>query len=322
MDKTTIILATISVFFIVAVGAFTRYREILTEKGKESILKLLINILMPFFIFSQIAPSKEINQSFENVALPFGFGLGFTIFSFLGVLLFAKYFGNLLGLPTAASKRTFAVATGLQNYGFLAIPIISAIFGKELIGILLVHNVGIELALWTIGILLISGNFKNLSFSKIFNPPCIAIIISLMINYSGIGLNINPILLEPVSLIGASAIPFGLMMVGASVFEHCKKQASALVCKLSLRHMVSACFLRLLVLPALMLYLGTYISSPDLQKVIIIESAMPSALFPIVLADYYKGDSKVAFQVAIATTLVGFFTIVFWVQYGISLYGF
>ena len=79
-----------------------------------------------------------------------------------------------------------------------------------------------------------------------------------------------------------------------------------------------ACALRLLIIPLAILGIARVLPLPEnLLKIAIIQAAMPSGIFPIVLTRIYKGDTTTALRVVISTTLVSFLTIPFWIQFGL-----
>ena len=83
----------------------------------------------------------------------------------------------LIGLKKGAGKRTFAVSSGLQNYGYLAIPLIDSLFPNDgAIAVLFVHNIGVEIALWTFSLMLLSGNYSLTAKVFLKGPPFILLV--------------------------------------------------------------------------------------------------------------------------------------------------
>ena len=82
-----------------------------------------------------------------------GFGL-----IVLGALL-AYLIAPLVGLKLGGGRRTFAVSAGLQNYGFIAIPLVAYLYpdNDDVMAVLFTHNLGVELAMWTVLLMLLSG---------------------------------------------------------------------------------------------------------------------------------------------------------------------
>jgi predicted permease len=71
------------------------------------------------------------------------------------------------------------------------------------------------------------------------------------------------------------------------------------------------------IMPIFFLLLGWCLTGPvELKRVILLQAAMPAAVFPIVMAKHYGGDARTALRVVIATSLVGFATIPLWIRLG------
>ena len=70
----------------------------------------------------------------------------------------ARLFARVAGLQTKPEQRTFAFLTGLQNYAYLTIPLCFTLFDSGTTGVLFVHNVGTEIAMWTLGIAVLTGS--------------------------------------------------------------------------------------------------------------------------------------------------------------------
>ena len=61
--------------------------------------------------------------------------------------------------------------------------------------------------------------------------------------------------------------------------------------------------------------------SVELRRVLIVQAAMPSAVFSIVLARHYGGHTATAVQVVLATTLVSLVSTPFVITAGMRLLG-
>jgi predicted permease len=57
---------------------------------------------------------------------------------------------------------------------------------------------------------------------------------------------------------------------------------------------------------------------PDLQRLLVVQAAMPAAVFPIVLARLFGGQPQVAIQVVLSTSLVGIVTAPLVIAWGLA----
>lgn len=292
-----ILLAAAPMFLMVALGYAVRKFSLVNEESEQSIMRLTINLLFPCFILSRVPGIKSLQDS-SVVFAALGAGIVITIIA----LIVAKSLAHTLKLTTPEGVNTFAVASGIQNYGFIPIPLIEALFpdrATETIGVLLVHNLGVELVIWTMAIILLSGSMQG-AWRRLINGPTIAILLGLLLNVSGLHQRIPTFVASTLSQVGDCAIPIGLILVGATFAGVIEKESL----KFNPKVILGALGMRFVLMPLVILSAaGLLAFSPVLREVLIIEAAMPSAVFPIVLAKHFGGKPSVAVEVCLATTL-------------------
>jgi predicted permease len=75
-------------------------------------------------------------------------------------------------------------------------------------------------------------------------------------------------------------------------------------------------------LPVLFLVLARALPvSVELKRVMVIEAAMPAAVFSILMARQYGGDPATAMRVVVATSITGLVTIPLWLRAGMIWVG-
>ena len=296
MSFIIILLAAVPVFLQVAVGYGTRVFGVVNDDSEKSIMKLIVNVLYPCFILSKV-PGNEALQQVDVVTAAIAAGFGLT----LAALLIAKILGHAMKLE-AVGINTFCVATAIQNYGFIPIPLIEALLGesaKETLGVLFVHNLGLELAMWTIAIVLLSGSMTG-AWRRLINGPTIAIIVGLLLNFTGLYTLIPTFAAEAISKLGQCTIPMGLILAGATLAGVVQKEKW----KIDPKVITGSLVIRFAVMPAIFLFVASLVSfSPELRNVLLVEAAMPAAIFPIVLAKHFGGKPAIAVQVCIFTSV-------------------
>ena len=297
MTFVTILLASVPIFLIVAVGYVTRICSLVTEESEQSIMRLTVNVLVPCFIVSRV-PGNEALQKSEVVFAALGAGIAITIIG----LIIAKALGHSLKIAPDG-VNTFCVSSAIQNYGFIPIPLIEALFPKEhaieTTGVLFVHNLGVELVMWTVVIILLSGSMQG-AWRRLINGPTIAILLGLLLNATGLHQQIPAFVVDAVSRIGACAIPIGLILCGATLTGVIQKESL----KFDAKIVSGSLLLRFVLLPMLILAAASLLTfSRELREVLIIEAAMPGAIFPIILAKHFGGKPAIAVQVCAVTTL-------------------
>ena len=309
------------VFGIMAIGLLMRQRNWLTAEADQSLMRLVINLLIPALIFHSVLGNEALRES-ENLFWPPLVGYGMVVVG-IGV---AWMFARAAGLQSLPEHRTFAFLAGLQNYSYLTIPLCVSLFDSRTTGVLFVHNVGTETAMWTIGMATLTGSAFSGGWRKIFNAPLVALLLALVLNLSEMVftppasvLAVGKVIFTVTAWLGQSAIPLALILIGAIVADHLEDVHGGK----ATRVVSVAILVRLGIMPVLFLLLAELLPcSVELKRVLILQGAMPSAVLPIVLAKHGGGDARVALQVVLGTSLAGLITIPLWVRIGERLIGF
>jgi predicted permease len=287
----------------------------LTAEADQSLLRLCVNLLLPALIFESVLGNAALRRP-ENLLLPPLVGVA-TVLAGIGLAWLAARF---TGLETAGERRTFALTTGLQNYGYIPIPLCILLFDPGTVGVLLVYNVGAEITLWTAGVAVLSGRGFRGGWRRIINAPLVALVLALLLNGLGHFLFIpEPLLaagkvpMTAVHWLGQSSIPVALLMIGALVADYLPELRGGRL----FRVVALSVLVRLVALPVLFLLLAKYLPcSVELKRVLVVEGAMSSAMLPVALAKHYGGDPRTALQVVLGTSLAGLVTIPLWIHLG------
>jgi len=308
----TVLGAVVPVFSIAIIGLLIRKLNWLTEEADQSLLRVNINLLFPCLILDAVLGNPALHQ-WRNLVLPPIVGFG-TVALGLVLALAAR---RLAGLEERRQVGTFAVTVGIYNYGYVPLPLALTLFGAPTAGVLFVHNVGVELAMWTLGVLLFTGQALR-DWRKLINAPLVSILLALAINALGLDAHVPKPVRSTMSWLGQCAIPMSLILIGAVVADHLHEFHS----RSGGRVIAVAAVLRLALLPVCFLLLAKYLpASTELKRVILLESAMPSAVFPIVMSRHFGGDPPTALRVVLGTSVLSLVTTPLWIRFGMSYLG-
>ncbi len=299
MTFENILISTLTVFLVVGLGWVFRSIKIIDDAAEKSMMVLVINVLYPCFILSKILGNDVLRQSTVVIAA-LSVGLVLIVSAF-GICYFV---GRLVGLNPKNGLNTFSVAAAVPNYGYIPIPLVERIFpleqGDQVLGVLFVHNLGLEIAMWTLGIVLISGSASG-AWRRVFNGPSIALTVGLFLNFTQLHVEIPSVITNVVGMLGSCSVPISLMLVGATLGNVIQRSRS----QFSLRVSGAAVLLRFVILP--LLYAGAACLiwfSDELRIALLILASMPCGIFPVVLARHFKGHPSIAVQTAISTSAV------------------
>ena len=313
MSYGQLFLILLPVFALIALGAALRHFDWVTEQAEASLFSLVVKVTFPCLIFESVAGNQTLHEP-SNVLLPPLLGFALTLLS----LAVAWYVARALGLTLGHGLRTFALAVGLTNYGYLPLPLMDAMFGPESRAVLLVHNMGVEAAVWTAGILVVTGDSPLQGWRKLVNAPLIALIVALAANLTGAAAYVPAVAMTLVHALAVCAIPLGLLMTGVSIQPHLDDPKQLVNTRVTL----TAWLLRLGVLPWIYLLTARFLPcSVELKRVLVVQAAMPTAVISIIIARIYGGRPSVAVQIVLGTTALALFTIPFWLRFGLAFAG-
>lgn len=303
----------VPVFALLGIGMLLRWRGLVQESTESAVVKLVVTFFYPCLILNAMLRADSFAGNSTAVLGPLiGFltvGIGFLVSALVG---------RLFGITRGKGLRTFVFAVGIYNYGYIPVPLIESMFGPNELAALFVHNVGIEIVIWTVGVSFLAGGSLASGVRRIANPMVFALAIGLAFNLSGFDDAIPAPILSVVAMLAACAVPLGLLAVGGNLLEHLRARKGIWNAK----ECVLACALRLGLLPLLSLAAAYWVPMPiELKRVLVIQAAMPAGIMPIVIAKHYGGQPIVAVRVAFATTVVGILSMPFWLRWGFELVG-
>lgn len=311
-DSGLIFTAIMPIFFIIFAGFVARRLGWLNEAADRSLMNVVINLLYPAFILSLVLGNEALRDP-ANVVLPPLVGLTSVVAAFGGIMLFARKFK----IGDQRECRTFAFTTGIYNYGYFPIPIIALLFNRETTGVLLVYNLGVEIAMWSLGVgFILSANDPKPIWRRLLSAPVITILIAVPLNWLRVDQHLPNFAFASIDLLGKCAIPLGLLIIGAT-FADLAKGVKLLE---RIQIPIYAIIMRLGIFPIILIFFAfLFPFSMELKAVMIVQAAMPCGVLPIVLARQFDGSPEVAFRVVLATTIVSFITIPLWIAFGLKL---
>lgn len=319
----TVLEAVLPVYLLAGAGVALRKGKVLTPELDGGLLRLVIHFLYPCLILDKVLGNELL---LDPKVVGWGIGVGFGVIM-LGYGV-AWIVSRILGMKKGSGSRSFTLAGGLQNFGYTAIPVLMALFiteksGDKVLGILFVHNLGVDLAIWIVGVMILTGQFLK-SAKVLINGPLIAIFLGLLGVYSGAWRFFDPnegpllggIIRTSMTWLGGCAFPMALILIGATIGDLFGKA------KIDWKVAVGAVLVRNVLMAFLILAAAKYLPViPELKQVLVVQASMPAAVTPIILARVYGGQPQVVMQVVMATSLVALVTMPLVVAWGVAWVG-
>lgn len=308
-----LLLLILPVFATIAVGVIVRRVGWVESIAEASLMRLVINLCMPCLIFESVVGNAALHEP-GNLVLPPLVGFGTSALTIAA----AYWAGKAIGLTTGAGLRTFALSAGLANYGYLPLPIMAQMFGPDSRGVLLVHNIGVEAVVWTVGVLVLNGWSLREAGRRLLSPIVLTLFVAVAVNLAGAAPVLPRWFVDLVHAFAVCAIPLGLLMTGINLASHLG-EPRALV---EPRATSGGVILRLGIFPLLFLALAHWLPcSVELKRVIVVQGAMPAAVLPIIVAQHYGGRPLTAVQVVLGTTALGVVATPLWLRAGLAWVG-
>jgi hypothetical protein len=298
------------VYLLLVAGAVLRKTGTLRREYDDGIMRLFFTVMLPCFILDKILGSS-ILKSGSAVTWAIMSGFGFII---AGILI-GLVVGRLMGLERGNGMRTFALASGCQNFGFTAAPVVETLWGGSALALLFVHNIGVEMAMWSVGVMMMSGE-RGMKWRRLINGPIIAVAIGLLL----VALDLDDQFTGParkaMSMIGVGAFPIAILITGCSMIDLVGSERP------TWKIVLGSSLVRLVLAPFAILAAAKFVLiSTELRQVLVVQAAMPAGMTAIILARIYQGRPAIAVQIVIATTLLSFITLPWIITWGCQWIG-
>lgn len=316
------VIAVLGVYGVMGIGMLCRKGGWITRETSDVMFRLVVNLLSPCLIASKVIGNEAFQDS-RNLYFPPLTGMGVIVLGVTVGWLAARLIPKRLsGISTTRQIGTFAVCVGMLNYGYVPIPLLQDLYpgNDKLLAVLFLQNVGTELALWTLCVFVLFGRFERTALLKIVNVPSMAIAGSVLVTVIGFDQYIPLLVMKPIHMLGEAAIPISLLFVGAIIVDCIDRKQIAEELAYFTRLGILSCFLRLFVLPIVIITAARYLPcSRELKIVLVIHGAMASAIFPIVMARLYNGCVKTALATVLSNTFVALITTPLWIAVGLHM---
>ncbi len=280
----TVSAMTVIFLIIFASGVMVR-RRVISPKHIDGLSGATVNIFLPCLIFAKIVQTLDPGNQPGWWTLP----LAGVVMALVGTGLGAVVFAGQL-----PEKRFMLPVAGMQNAGYLVLPIGLALFPDRFDTFavyVFLFILGYNPILWSLGKVLITGGAgARPSWRDLATPPLLANLIAIAVSLSGAGTLLPKSLLGAVDLLGTAAVPVAAVVLGAILggidfdLRSCFPDA------------VRAMSVKLLALPALTalaLHLThLHAVNPLLAEFFIIESAAAPAVALVLQVRTYGGDER------------------------------
>lgn len=280
------------------------------ETASSRLSRLVVNVFNPFLTISSVF-GKSLSSTgavfWENLIL---------VVSFYIILLLAGLFVVLVIRPDSSESPVYRMLTLLPNCGFMGIPVVASLLGKEYIIYVAVYMLAYNIILYTYGIHLIKkGRSKDVQTANTTKQTLWQKIRPIFLNFgviSAIGalllffLNVNvPVGIQTFcNYMGSPCIPLSMILIGCSV------ASVSLPGLLKNIRVYGFILIKLLLVPIACTFLIHLIPfDATILKLFIIMLSMPAGSMVVLVTQEYDGKIECATGGVILSTLASIVTI-------------
>ncbi len=291
----TILKQTIIMLILITVGIVCSKTKIISKESNKDLSKFVLQVVNPVMIFMSYQTDYK-PELVKNLLLTFVLSLGaYAVTILLAYLLIPSKKGRETEL-----ERFSAI---YSNCGFMGIPLVNALFGMEGVFYLTAFITVFNLIVWTHGIILISGEKSMKNIVKVmYSPTIIAIVLGIITFFLQFRLHEVPAkALEFISQLNTpmAMIVSGVTMAETNVLKLLKKGGVYYIC-----------FLRLLLIPAILAALLSPLGiSEKVRLTVIVAASAPPAAMCTLQCIRYGRNSVYASEIFTAGTILSVLTL-------------
>ncbi len=282
------------IIILIAVGYVVVRTELFSQKTLSEITSFLLYVVTPCLIVSSFMSAES--GALDGLTLLLAAALPAAA---IGLCIAISYLFFKKEVPERRKVLRFALI--FSNVGFMGVPLVEGIVGKEGVIYGSFFIVVFNVLCWTYGYTMMGGGKIRIK-TLLLNPGVIGLVIGLPLYF--LDLELPELISSPVEMLAALNTPLAMMLVGGYIAKVKFKEffSDMAVYKLS--------FLRLFVGPALYLALVLAVRPNDtLLLSSVIQAATPVAANTVLFAVQFKGDAELASKGVAVTTALSVVTI-------------
>lgn len=226
------------------------------------------------------------------------------LFSVMAHFLFAGVAFLCFKKAEASIQKMLRFATIFSNAAYMGIPLIVGILGDEAAIYASVYGITFNVFIWSLGVLICTGDKKQTSFKKVlFHPTTVATVIGLIFFFFPIDTYVPTLCIEALNMLKQLVAPLSMIIIGLRLTEIKLKGM------FRDRYLYQFLALRLLILPTAVFVVMRLISlivpiSETVMTVILVSASTPAATATSMFAEKFDGNAAYSGKlVAISTIL-------------------
>ena len=297
MQNSFIIFQKLLVLFgFMLIGYLSYKKKWISDDTSSQISGLIVNIFNPALIISGVIGSVG-NGNWNLVIMD----LILAVILFVVLILISPAFVRILGVKKD-ERNIYAVMLIFSNLGFMGIPIIEELYGREAIFYVALYTLVYNILFYTYGIYLFEKAKIIFHWKKMINPGMVACLVALLIFAFQIDAPAPAV--SFVQYLGNAAIPLSMIITGVSLAK------MPLIEVFKDIKMYQFTFLKMLVIPMIAAFaIRLFHLDPVLSGIMVLMFGMPNGSMAVMMAIDYGLDSSICSRGIVLTTLLSIITL-------------
>ena len=294
------------VFAVILTGWIVGYTGYLSRTLSDALIHFAYNIAMPALLIVTIAQEPAHSLINWNFLAAFGGG---------SLLCFLLVFGitSLRTSRNIASRTMYGMAASMTNTGFVALPILSAIYGQRAVLPAAIATVFVAVVMFPIAVILLEVGQRNAQDSRtasmvtvkhvVLNPMVISTLIGMLLSI--LGLHMPDPVKNYLSIMADALTPCALFAIGLGL------SIDGVRANFERASLLSA--VKLVIMPLIVYGLSVALGlAPFYIIAAVICAAVPTAKTVYILAGEYHCEEMMVASTVSMTTLLSVASLVFW----------
>jgi malonate transporter and related proteins len=299
------------VFAVILTGWIVGYTGYLSRTLSDALIHFAYNIAMPALLIVTIA--QEPGRSLINWRFLVAFGGG-------SLLCFVLVFGllSIVGSGSLASRTMLGMAASMTNTGFVALPVLQAIYGQRVVLPAAIATLFVAVVMFPAAVILLELDQRDAHGSRrapmvtvkhvVLNPMVISTLVGML--WSVLGLHMPAPVSSYFGILADALTPCALFAIGLGL------SIDGLRANIGRASLLS--IVKLVIMPVIVYGLSVILRLDPLYTIAaVICAAVPTAKTVYILAGEYHCEEVVVASTVSLTTLGSVMTLVVWL-YGLS----
>lgn len=279
-------------FVLIGIGFVCNKIKLISGKTVKEMTNFVLYIVAPCVIINSY--QREFDEKMLKGLL---ITLAASAASFAVTILLAHL---LVRDKDKMKEKTLRFGTVFSNCGFMSLPLQQVILGDIGVFYGTTYIMIFQLVLWTYGVVVMSGDTKNISVKKILlNPGVTSSVVGVL--FFVFSITLPPVIHEPMKHLAALNTPVPMVIVGFHLADaSLKLKGFSTYVAIFLRHIVSP-----VILLGALLLLKT---DPAITTACVIAASSPVAAMTTMFSEKFDGDTPLSATMVSVSTILAIIT--------------